>query len=63
MSNLDSHLGEMKGGVKQKANIMGSLWDTYNAGKKMAKQMKKEEQEEVKRAMEESKNPNPNPDP
>ena len=52
---MGAHVGEWKGGVKQKANIAGAFYKTYKSATKLHKQEMKEEQEQLQKAEEESK--------
>ena len=52
---MGAHVGEWKGGVKQKASIAGAFYKTYKSATKLHKQEMKEEQEQLKKAQEESK--------
>ena len=52
---MGAHVGEWKGGVKQKANIAGAFYKTYKSATKLHKQELKEEQEQLQKAKEESK--------
>ena len=54
--SVGAHIDEFKGGMKQKANIAGAFWKTYKSAKKLHNEQIAEEQAEMKKAMEESKN-------
>ena len=41
--SIGAHIDEIKGDMKQKANIAGAFWNTYKSAKKMHKEQKEEE--------------------